>query len=178
MNNDALNRLVLPIRTRGTLNRPKSRTDQPEAPRLTRGSTFTGGASSADLAEIVRDLREAARKIPLTVVLHGWDSPPAKAFLDALRPLLWPEDAVWLVPRLAERASEADAAIMLDLSRSTEQRIYKNLVADLIFFCAMEASELESAAAWAGRTQLAIVPATSPFADRIGMLVPTETLRL
>jgi hypothetical protein len=178
MNNDAMDDFVLPIRTRGTLAWLRTVSDHPGAPRHTRGSTLTSGAPSTDLPGIIHDLREAARKIPLTVVVHGWDSPTARAFLEALQPLLWPEDAVWLAPRLDVRTSEADGTILLDLSRSTERRIYNNLVADLTFFCAMEPSEVEIAAGWAGRSQLAIVPATSTFADRIGEFVPIETLRL
>jgi len=179
MNNPILNTLVQPIRTRGTLTRSGAEEESAEAPRLTRGSVRARGALPANLSTIVRDLREAAQGIPLTFVLHGWDSPPARTFIEALRPLLWPEDAVWLTPHPGTPPSgDAGGGVLLDLSRSAEKRVYNNLVADLIFFCGLEASDVATAAAWMGRAQLAIVPADSPFAERIGDLLLTETLRL
>jgi hypothetical protein len=178
MHNSILNSLVQPIRTRQTLARSAGE-EYGERPHLTRGAVRVRSTLPADLSAIVRDLREAARGIPLTFVLHGWDDPPTRAFHEALRPLLWPEDAVWLTPRPeATPPADSGGSVLLDLSRAVERRTYNNLVADLIFFCAVEASELASAAAWTGRTQLAVVPAGSLLEEPIRRLLLTQTLPL
>ncbi len=94
------------------------------------------------LESVVTGLRDKVGGLPISILVHGWGMPPAEHFLNALTPFLNEEDAVWLIPaketQAGTRPPEIRGAVKLDLNRGTDQRTYKNLVGDIVFFAASE----------------------------------------
>lgn len=103
-------------------------------------------APKVSLGELLGELRTRVFGLPLTFILHGWGETSAEEFLKLLRPLLQNDDALWLIPAADAMPSTpaSDGAVILDTTRDTDQRIYLNLVPDLVFFPAEDAGELES----------------------------------
>jgi hypothetical protein len=166
MTHDEESKLAVPVRTRGSL-----RTSTASGALQTRGAVRTRGGITppplGDLPGLIRDLRKAASDIPLTFVIHGWDAAPAMEFRNRLDPCLWPEDAVWLIPQQKHGGGEMKAGLVLNPDRPSDRRTYDNLVADLVFFSAAEASDAERAAHWAGRTEVTVASSKGAFAGAV-----------
>jgi hypothetical protein len=78
---------------------------------------------------------------------------------------------LWLLPTSDMQrplASPALAgAVVLDLTRHTDQRTYHNLVGDLIFFPALEAAEATQTTAWQQRARALIVDSRGPQGEAV-----------
>jgi hypothetical protein len=60
-----------------------------------------------------------------------------------------------------------DGGVILDLTQPEERRTYENLVADVVFFTAMEAFEAGEAVRWARRTEVTVVSSEGEFAGSV-----------
>jgi len=174
--------LIAPIRTRGAI---RTRGGELEgaipSPVRTRGAIRTQGAVTAPspilkversltLNALIEELREQIGDLPLTVLVHGWGSESAKEFVTTLSPWLQEEDALWLIPAKETQASIAPPelrGVTLDLSRDTDQRIYRNLVGDIVFFPALEAPEVTQVAEWQQRARAVVIDGQGPQGDAV-----------
>jgi hypothetical protein len=138
--------------------------------------------SRSTLGELAGALRSEAGGYPLTVVLHGWGSESARDFLTALARILHREDAVWLVPTSspsgAAPAGIWESAVVLDLASKTDERIYFNLVGDLIFFPGVAENEDIWLGEWKRRTRAVVVGGAGAFADAVAWAGISENLRV
>lgn len=176
--------LIAPIRTRGAIRLRGSEAGENVVPGpvRTRGEIHTRGAAAVPvptlkaerwltLKDLVRDLREQVGDMPLTTLVHGWGSQPTKAFLAVLSPLLRREDALWLIPTKEAQISpvppEIERAVMSDLSRDTDQRTYRNLIGDILFFPALEVAETTQVAEWQQRARAVIIDGRGPQSDAV-----------
>jgi hypothetical protein len=181
--------LIKPVRTRGAI---RSRGGELEgaipSPVRTRGAIRTRGAATAlkdvflgpspilkverslALDALIGELREQVGDLPLTMLVHGWGSEPAKEFVTILSPHLREEDALWLIPTKETQASIAPPeprGVILDLSRDTDQRIYRNLVGDIVFFPALETAEATQVAEWQQRARAVVIDGQGPQGDAV-----------
>jgi hypothetical protein len=175
--------LILPIRTRGGLRlRDEATGEVGRCPARVRGALrIRGAVASADeqtpesvrsfpLAALLQELRKEVGDLPLTVIVHGFGSPPAVAFLEAVAPLLHCQDALWLVPfqgasvTTPAPAGREGAGVLLDLGRDTEQRTYRNLIGDLVFYPGLAPEEAAEVAGWKQRARTLVVDGRAPAA--------------
>lgn len=107
------------------------------------------------------ELREQVGHLPLTILVHGWGSPAVGAFFSLLGPLLRRDDAVWMLPGQDAQGtitpSAAEEDVLLDLQSDTDQRIYNNLVGDVLFFPGLHQAEASQVATWQQRARVLIV---------------------
>ena len=119
--------------------------------------------------EFVAHLRKEAEGIPqLTVVFHGCGSDTLKGFYSRLLPCLNHDDAIWFIPAQATRQTvppEFRNAVILDLSRDTDRRVYRNLIGDLVFFNASDEAEIAEIESWKGRARAIVVDSSGARAD-------------
>jgi hypothetical protein len=108
---------------------------------------------------------------PLTILVHGWGGQSAKAFLAAISLALWRNDALWLIPvketQLSIEPAEVEGAVVLDLSRETDQRTYRNLIGDVVFFPALEESEGVQISEWSRRARAFIIDGSKSQVDAV-----------
>ena len=163
--------LITPIRTRGAIRLPEEAPAEDAPPRIvrTRGAIRTRGAGVAavtrrplTLDAVLLELREQVGYLPLTTLVHGWGSPAAEAFVSLLGPLLRREDAIWMLSSQEAQGTTApveaaEGTVLLDLGRDTDQRIYKNLVGDILFFPVLHKAEATQVATWQQRARVLIV---------------------
>jgi hypothetical protein len=145
-----------PVRTRGAIRAPSDDIDAQASPVRTRGAIRPRGASAPDqraavtrdlsLGDLVMELRRAqggsawrpaeAERLPLTLVLHGYGHPIVREFLDALDPYLRRSDALWFVPATRDSGvtPRSDRGVVLNLDEDTDDSIYRNMNADLVFY--------------------------------------------
>lgn len=157
------------IRTRGAV---QSRGGRPTI--RTRSSVRTRAAATVQVEEkmplggLIADLRQRAHGSPLAVLIHGWDTPPAQTCLNAMVSWLDSHDALWLVPAAQIESVEAPTAlpeaVVLHRTRAQDQRIYDNLVVDILFFPEGEPAVLD---AWRQRAEAVIVSAAAPGANQL-----------
>jgi hypothetical protein len=149
--------LIAPIRTRGAIRFRGGQAEEKAAPApvRTRGAIrVRGGAAPAlpsptqrllDLETLLRESSEEVGNLPLTILIVGWSSRSARAFLNALVSVVHPRDAIWLVAREGEAGqpppAELESAVMLDLRRPIDRRTFENLVGDIVFLPALDAAE-------------------------------------
>lgn len=174
--------LIAPVRTRGSIRtRSGDVADKVRStPVRTRGAIRTRGAvttpsptlkveRSLTLEVLVQEVREQVGGWPLTILVHGWGSQPAEEFLAVLSPLLRREDALWLIP--AKEAQDPTPpeveGVLLDLDQDTDQRTYRNLVGDIVFFPALEEAKAEQVAEWQQRARAAIIDSRGPQVDAV-----------
>jgi hypothetical protein len=90
------------------------------------------------LNECVTKVREEVGRLPLTIAIHNWGASSAQEFLDVLSPFIETGDAIWLAPITEMKRStplpELEGVVMLNLNRSLDQKLYDNLLADIVFF--------------------------------------------
>jgi predicted dehydrogenase len=121
-------------------------------PMRTRGDILLRGEDSAPapappmlLSDLVEKLREELGQLPLTIMIHNWGSTSAQTFLDVLDPWLQRGDAIWLIPieemKITTTLPELEGVVMLKLNRPIDQRIYSNILGDLVFFPAEDEAE-------------------------------------
>jgi hypothetical protein len=144
--------LIGPIRTRGGIRSAPDR----GGIRVRGGPAVRGAVQTLSLEKLIADLRKGVGHLPLTVVIHGWGTNPAAAFYDALLPWLRREDALWFVPGGGE-ISEMEEGVLFDLERETDRRTYDNLVGDILFFPALDESEVERVGGWKYRARAVLV---------------------
>jgi hypothetical protein len=166
--------LIAPIRTRGAIRVRGSEAEENVISThvRTRGVIRTRGTvrAAAPILKIqrrltvdvlVRELREEVGDLPFTTLIHGCESQPSEEFLAQLSPLLRKEDALWLIPTGAKSIPtelfEVERAVVLDLSRDTDQRIYRNLIGDIVFLPALDAAEATQVAEWRQRARAVII---------------------
>jgi hypothetical protein len=178
--------LIEPIRTRGSIRVRGGASGEGEnvipRPIRTCGTVRTRGTAavpaqtlkverSLTLDNLVRYVRQEVGDLPLTVFVHGWGSQPAWAFLSMLCPLLRKEDALWLIPTkeipIPPPPSEVEGAVILDVSRETDQRTYRNLVCAIVFFSALEAAEAGQVAEWQQRARAVIADGQGPQGNAV-----------
>ena len=158
-----------PIRTRGAFQRRDDAAEAPTAPLGTRGGVRTRGPKSAPSPErspaltlpaLIEQLRQQVGDLPLTVLLHGWGEASAAEFWSSLSPLLRRQDAVWLIqaeaPAAAATSAVSEGVVILDLSQAADQRTYRNLISDLVFFPTSAATELTQVPAWQRRANVVV----------------------
>lgn len=176
--------LIAPIRTRGPIRVRGGEAGEDTVPRpvRTRGALRTRGTPAVPmprlkveraltLEEVITELRQQVGDLPLTTLVHGWGSQAAATFVALLSPLFRKEDALWLIP-LHETQSppaprEIEGAVRLDLRRDTDQRTYRNLIDDLIFFPALEVAEAAQVGAWQQRTSAVVIDGRGPQSDAV-----------
>jgi hypothetical protein len=97
--------------------------------------------------------------------------------LDRVRTLQY---GLWLVP--ASTSAEAapvgiwQSAVVLDLARNTDERIYFNLVGDLIFFPGDAENENVWLGEWKQRSRAVVVGGTGAFTDAVASAGISENL--
>jgi hypothetical protein len=110
-----------------------------------RAGFATSGAAPMLLSDLAEQLREELGRLPLTIMIHNWGSESAQTFLDVLDPWLQRGDAIWLIPieevKITTPLPELEGVVMLNLNRPIDQRIYSNLLADIVFFPAEDEAE-------------------------------------
>lgn len=172
--------LIRPVRTRGAIRTRGSELEgtTPSSVR-TRGAIQTRGTipsptlkveHALTLDALVKELREQVGDLPLVVLVHGGTSKPAQEFIAVLLPRLQEKDALWVVP--AQTTTQGPMSletkgIALDFTHDVDQRTYNNLVGDIVFFSALEASEVERAIEWKQRARAVIVHGQGPQSDAI-----------
>lgn len=94
---------------------------------------------------------------PLSIILHGWPSDSSQAFWAALSGIVHDKDAIWLRGTGSSEdpmaLPEHERSLVLDLDQDSDQRVYNNLIGDLVFYPASDPNELESAMAWGQRSE-------------------------
>lgn len=165
--------LITPIRTRGPIRAlwGKVAEESPRSPARTRGGrsdrrveTRHGSQSKnggqLSLIELVKELRDETGDLPCSAFVHGWGSSPSIEFLTGLLPLLRREDSLWLIPggEAAKPSAppKVEDAVVMNLKRAEDQKIYFNLIGDLVFFPAIEPGEVEQAKEWQERARVII----------------------
>jgi hypothetical protein len=131
----------------------------------------SGGPTKISLKALMDRVRADSNGCALTIVVHGWDSEPTRAFLSLILELfhersLQEEDAIWLVQggdKDTLVSPSMEGAVLLSLSSDTESfanndhRIYNNLVGDVVFFSASEAVEADFAASCRERARTIVI---------------------
>jgi hypothetical protein len=147
--------LIVPIRARSALTatyddlleNPTVR-NAPTRPSLIhrRQDMSAEGELAMPLVVFTTDLREEVRRLPLTILIHGWITPASEEFL-ATPGLLERGDALWLISstnqdQLAIPVGEAVVLKPNWVNPNNDSRLYDNLVADIAYFPAAEDIEL------------------------------------
>lgn len=168
---------ILPNRSLGSIVKHKggseTRNDhesvQTRGPLLPPDNTL---GSAQDLSQLNKESRKQLKNLPLTILAHGWEDDAPRAFLGILRKTgRKKDDAVWLIP--AENSSSSsesrpeDEGELLNLTKPTDQRIYDNLIGDVVFFPGLAEAEIAMAVALKSRARAFIIDDRNPFAEAI-----------
>jgi hypothetical protein len=124
------------IRTRGRL-KPRSREIS---------------AESVSLDELIRELRDQVRSLPLCFVIYSAQADRVAAFYEELRPTLEHSDAVWVASTSAADAlPSAENVVILNLEDAEDRKLYRTLGADLAFFWVAGPPDVAEIGEWARR---------------------------
>ncbi|MBK6795259.1 MAG: hypothetical protein IPG76_00240 [Acidobacteria bacterium] len=172
--------LIQPTRTLGavTMIDESEGDDRPLEPVLTRGvrklapeSQLTcQQVSTNDLANLLDELRSQVRGLPISLLAHNWKSKAASEFLSKILNRLLREDVVWLISpdHTPNDSLKIGAEKILDYSQSieinmenteseTDRRVWRNLIADLVFFPAVSKEEVEYITKFNNRAQIVVI---------------------
>lgn len=184
---------IVPIRARSLFSlEDREGRERPTKPNVrTRGSLRERRPSGRDKAPVVSTvtmnalldlLRAEVKKLPLTVLLHGWGSPSTRSFFDNLE-ILKKGDALWLVGRSSESPLETPStrlAVVLkpdwSAPNDADARLYDNLVADIVYFPGEDESEFDYLTRTARRVRTLIIEEKGNQSKELLEQVP-ETVR-
>lgn len=182
MKNDEL---IVPIRTRGEirLREQEGAHDLSSTVILTKGAIRARGVSPEEwprrvgqpiaIQEMIENLREQSRELPLSIVVYGWGGKQAEDFLAKLGPYLWPQDPVVLIPlkgiALTALTTAPPGAVLLNMNRPSHRRMYENgnLVGDIVFFGESQDWEASEVQRWRDSAQAVIVKEGASRAESI-----------
>jgi hypothetical protein len=177
--------LIVPIRTRGAVRgrEEKSAAVPSIAPIQTRGAMRTRGpflgaapppASKGpiDIPTLLDKLREESGIVPLSAVIYGWGGKQAVEFVEKLKPHLWQEDALALLPSKRAHPSGAPvpgAAVLLNMDRPSHRRMYENanLIADIVFLSEAEDWGTSEIGRWKHSARAVIVKENEPSTSAV-----------
>lgn len=171
-------RPILPTRSLGSIVKHKggseTRNDlesvQTRGPLLPPDNT---PGSAQNLGQLIKELRKQLKNLPLTILAHGWEEEVTRVFLGILRQTgRKKDDAVWLIPSenytsSSESRPEEEGELLLDLTQPTDQRIYNNLIGDVVFFPGLAEAEIEKAVKLKSRARAFIIDERNHFAEKI-----------
>ena len=179
--------LLLPIRTLGTIpvSAGEIETHRGATSVRTRGPINANQETATvglDIGTLLGKLRKDVQEMPLTILVHGWGSLSAQEFLTVLSLSLQNDDALWLVPA-SEHGTEVqgsgseetisttpraiEGAVMLNLERDTDQRIYANVISDLVFFPGLEDNESVRVTSLTNLARAVLVDSRNPHSNAI-----------
>lgn len=183
---DGPERLIRPTRTLGTISvyDEGEGEDRPLEPVLTRGPANRTPKSQApcqqlstdDLVGLLKELREQVRKLPLSLLAHGWKSKEAFEFLTMVLRKLRRDDVLWLVSPDHSSNTLTDGeekilnhycSIEINLGKDTDGRLYRNLIADLAFFPALTEKEVKLISELDDRARAVIIDERGPYSEEL-----------
>jgi hypothetical protein len=143
-----------PVRTRGTVTAPRPVLEQ-EHPLTLEG--------------LMQSVREQVGGWPLTILVHGWGSPRADTFVTQLSLFSHKDDAMWLIPAEDRESLQPllEEAVLLDMDQDKDQRIYRNLVGDVVFFPASKEDEVKQIEEWQQRARTIVIDGQGTHADMV-----------
>jgi hypothetical protein len=138
------------------------------------GDSSAAGAARVTMQELLQDAIKQVGGLPLTIIVHDWDSMSAKEFISALRPHLRKMDSFILVPAFASETplspSELSRVVILNLRKNSHRWTYNNSIGDIVFFPGMDQEELSTVVSFQRRAHVMVVDGRGRVAAEVKQL--------